>query len=106
MKIVETLPLSEAVVGLRLAAAVLDDGGNVLVPAGVELSESLLQGLQRREVAEVSVEREVEEDPAAQAAYRAKLTAQLDHVFRKAGDGEETRALYQAVLDYRMEHRS
>jgi len=106
MKVVETLPLSEAVVGLRLAAAVLDEGGHVLVPAGVELSVGMLQGLQRREITEVAVEREVEEDPAAQAAYLAKLTTQLDHLFRKAGDSDETRALYQAVLDYRMEHRS
>jgi len=106
MKVVETLPLSEAAIGMRLAVAVLDEAGHVLVPAGAELSEGMLQGLQRREIAEVSVEREVEEDPATQAAYRAKLTAQLDHVFRKAGDGDETRALYQAVLDYRMEHRS
>ncbi|KXB28971.1 hypothetical protein AT959_19290 [Dechloromonas denitrificans] len=106
MKVVEILPLSDAVVGLRLAAAVLDEAGHVLVPAGAELSESILQGLQRREIAEISVEHDVEEDPAAQAAYRAKLAAQLDHIFRKAGDGDETRALYQAVLDYRMEHRS
>lgn len=105
MKVVETLPLNEAVAGMRLAAAVLDEAGHVLVPAGAELSESMLQGLQRRDVVEVVVEREVEEDPAAQAAYRAKLTAQLDHLFRKAGDADETRALYQAVLDYRMEHR-
>lgn len=105
MKVVETLPLNEAAAGMRLAAAVLDEAGHVLVPAGAELSESMLQGLQRRDVVEVVVEREVEEDPAAQAAYRAKLTAQLDHLFRKAGDADETRALYQAVLDYRMEHR-
>lgn len=105
MKVVETLPLSEAAAGMRLAAAVLDEAGHVLVPAGAELSEGMLQGLQRRDVVEVAVEREVEEDPAAQAAYRAKLTAQLDHLFRKAGDADETRTLYQAVLDYRMEHR-
>lgn len=105
MKVVETLPLSEAVAGLRLAAAVLDGAGHVLVPAGAELSAGILQGLQRREIAEVAVERDVEEDPAAQAACLAKLAAQLDHVFRKAGDSDETRALYQAVLDYRMEHR-
>jgi hypothetical protein len=106
MKIVETLPIGEVVPGMYLAQAVMDDGGRVLVPAGAEVSESMLNSLQRRDVAELTVEREVEEDPAEREAFRAKLVEHLDRLFRKAGDAAETRVLYQSILDFRLEHRS
>jgi hypothetical protein len=50
--------------------------------------------------------REIQEDAAEREAYRLKQVAELDRVFRKAGDGAETMVLYQAILDFRMEHRS
>lgn len=33
----------------------------------------------------------------------AATKTQLDQLFRQAGNGNETRTLYRAVLDYRME---
>lgn len=103
MKVPETIATGDARPGLRLAEAVIDASGQVLVPVGCELTESILHGLQRREVTTLTVEREVEEEPAAREARRAAAVAQLDRLFRKAGNGEETRQLYQAVLDFRME---
>lgn len=103
MKVPETIAIGDARPGLRLAEAVTDAVGQVLVPAGSEVTESMLQGLQRREVMTLTVEREVEEDPAAREARRASVVAQLDRLFRRAGDGTETRQLYQAVLDFRLE---
>lgn len=105
MKTIETLPLAEVAAGMTVAGAVLDGSGRVLVPAGAEVTESMLLGLQRREIESLRVEREVEEDPAAREAYRLKLVAQLDRLFRQAGEGAEMRTLRQAVLDYRMERR-
>ncbi|MFZ2267054.1 MAG: hypothetical protein WAV95_05705 [Azonexus sp.] len=102
MKVQAWLPLGEVVVGMRLAEAVVDAAGQVLVPAGTEISESLLHGLQRREVAAIRVEREVTEDPAELELRRARLAAQLDLLFRQAGEGVGTRQLYQAVLDYQL----
>lgn len=103
MKEIVSLPLGEVTAGMQVAEAVLDAGGHVLVPAAAEVSESMLHGLARREIAEIRVVREVVEDAAASEARRARLARQLDQLFRKAGDGAETRLLYQAILDYRME---
>lgn len=102
----ETLAIGDVQPGWRLAVAVIDDTGRVLVPAGAELTESMLHGLKRREIAELLVEREVEEDPAAGQARRARMEEQLDQLFRKAGDGVETRVLYQTLLDFRLEHHA
>lgn len=106
MKTQVSLALAEVEVGMRLAVAVIDEGGHILVPAGVEISDSILHGLQRREVAEIVVEREREEDPAQREERRLRTTAQLDQLFRKAGDGAETRQLYQAILTYRLEDKA
>lgn len=106
MKIHEKLPLDQVELGTFLAEPVIDEMGRVLVPGGSELTESILRSLARREITELSVLREVEEDAAEREAYRLKRVEELDKVFRKAGDGVETRALYQAILDCRMENRS
>ncbi|WP_265942594.1 hypothetical protein [Dechloromonas sp. A34] len=103
MKVLESIAIDDAQPGMRLAEAVADAMGQVLVPAGSELTESMLQGLRRREIAALTVEREIEEDSAAREARRARVVEQLDQLFRKAGDGAETRQLYQAILDFRLE---
>lgn len=103
MKVVESLPLEDVMPGVILAAPVLDAGGHVLVPAGAELTESLLASLARRDVATLTITRELQEDPAARAARIALVTASLDRLFRRAGDGEASRALYRAVLAFRAE---
>ena len=106
MNVVESRVLAEIRPGMRLAEDVSDGAGRVLVPAGCELTESTLLGLERRGIESLRVLSEVEEDPEAREAYRAQTCAQLDQLFRKAGDGHETKLLYQAILDFRMEHRS
>lgn len=106
MKIQETLPISDVLPGMCLAAAVTDDAGRVLVPAAMELTESMLHGLVRRNILELLIEREVEEDPAAAQARRAKIEETLAHRFRKAGDGAGTKSLYQAVFDFSLEHQA
>lgn len=104
MKNLVTLAITEAQPGMRLAEDVLDGSGRVLVPGGSELTDSILSGLARRDIATLTVEREIEEEPAARVARQAKTVAHLDHLFRNAGHGPETRQLYDAILDFRMEH--
>ena len=104
MRVVDYLALDALVSGMKVAEAVVDKGGSVLVPAGAEITESMLSGLRRREVAGVKVEFEVAEDPALAEARRVATAASLDQIFRKAGDAPETRTLYQAVLNYRLEN--
>jgi len=102
MKVVELLALDVVQAGMKVAEAVLDHAGKMLVPAGAEVSEVMLNGLRRREVASLKVEREVEENPAALEARRAMETGRLERIFRQAGDAVETRTLFQAVLNHRM----
>jgi len=104
MKTIQHLALEALQPGMKVAEAVLDKSGNVLVPAGAEITDSMLTGLGRREVAGVKVEVEVAEDPVATEARRIATTASLDRIFRQAGDTQEARTLYQAVLDYRLEN--
>jgi hypothetical protein len=103
MKVREVIAIGDARPGMRLAVAVADHAGQVLVPAATELTESLLHSLRRREIAELTVEAEVEEDPAAREARRATARKQVDHLFRGAGDGAATKELYQCLLAFRSE---
>lgn len=97
------LGLEEVNIGLKLADPVVDANGQMLVPAGTEITESLLQGLQRRGIETLAVEQEIEEDPLQREARRVRLSGHLDHLFRKAGQGMATREIYAAVLQYRLE---
>jgi hypothetical protein len=105
MKKLETLPVDLLEPGMQVASALVDEGGRVLLPEGVELSEITIASLRRRGIREVCVEREVEEDPVVLEHHRRQVTEKLDRLFRHAGQGSETRALYQVVARYRMEHR-
>jgi hypothetical protein len=104
MRMLEVLALDAVQPGMKVAEAVVDDGGRVLVPVGAEVTEAMLAGLGRRDIASIKVEHEVEEDPVAREAHRAVIVSRLDRIFRKAGDAAETRTLYQAVLDHRLEN--
>lgn len=106
MKKLETLTLEQLRPGMRVASALVDEGGLVLLPAGVELSEGTIASLQRREVREVQVELEVDDDPEAVERHRHQVKEKLDRLFRNAGDSSETRGLYEAVAKYRLEQRA
>lgn len=106
MKKLETLPVQQLQSGMRVASALADEGGRVLLPEGAELSETTIAALERRGIETVCVELEVEEDPAALERHRRQVTERLDWLFRHAGEGGETRALYEVVAKYRMERRS
>lgn len=105
-KTLSQLPLEEVLPGMVVAAPIIDAGGRVLLPAGSTLSEGVITSLARRDIASLTVEVEVPLDPAEAEARRARIKAQLDHLFRHAGEGEEMHALYGAILDFSLEHRS
>ena len=71
MRMLEVLALDAVQPGMKVAEAVVDDGGRVLVPVGAEVTEAMLAGLGRRDIASIKVEHEVEEDPVAREAHRA-----------------------------------
>lgn len=102
---IERLSIDATRPGMRLAEAVLDEQGHVLVPVGKELDESLLAGLGRRGILTLAVESEIVEDEAQRQRRLDGLQAELDRRFRHAGSGRETRTLYQAVFDFLAERQ-
>lgn len=102
MKKTQIVALEDALVGATLAMDVVDEGGRVLMPAGSELTEAARAGLQRREIASVTVEVGDTRDPAETAARQVRIETQLARLFRHAGEQVETRALHQAVLNHRL----
>lgn len=99
----ELLAIADVQPGMRLAVAVSDDAGRLLVPAATELTEAALESLRRRGIFQLQIEREVTVDPAVLASQRVEIEEQLARLFRNAGEGAETRTLYQAVLAFRLE---
>lgn len=107
MKCIEELAVSALLPGMVVGEAVVDDAGRILIPAGVELTENHIASLVRRELCVVKIEREVVENPLEREAYRLGLIERMDQIFRHtAEDDQVSRALYQAIFDYRMEQRS
>lgn len=105
MQQVVALEISALQPGMTVAEPVMDAAGRVLLPVGAILSDSAIAGLARREIGKVGILQEVALAPEELAALRGRVAGQLDHVFRKAGEGPATRALYEAVLAYRLEER-
>lgn len=101
----DVVALGDARPGMRLSAPVADRAGQVLVPAGAELTENLLQALLRREIATICVEREIGEDLATREARLAAVRTEVDRLFRAAGDGMATSVLHQCIVDFRSETR-
>lgn len=96
------IDIDAAAAGMVLAASVSDHQGNLLLPAGSVLSETMLTSLRRRAIAAVPV---CDDKVTAQdlEAERARLSADLDLLFRAAGSSAAAAALRQGVSSYRME---
>ena len=114
-----TVSLDAAMAGQRLAGAVLDDRGQVLVNAGSELTLSMVQALLRRGVKQVCVARgdialrPAQADPQAAAneeaqnvdpqTRRERASARVAHLFRHATQRGQLNPLMHSVLQYRLE---
>ena len=103
MSVQDRVALQDARPGMRLGEPVTGRGGQILVPAGTELTESLLQALAQRGISAIIVECETGEDPAVREARLAGLRQAVDRLFRKAGEGVATKALYRCILNFRAE---
>lgn len=103
MIVQKIMDIADAEPGMRLAVAVADDSGRVLLPVAAVLSDGILQSLQRRGITFLHIEREEAVNPAVLAARRADVEQKLARLFRTAGDGAETKTLHQAVLAFRLE---
>ena len=102
-----SIALDQATVGMSLAAQLLDDSGNVLLPAGAVLSAAILNKLERRGIATLTVTMEAESDPHAALADQAEAEAErerrqarLAHLFRHSAAEGATGQLVELLLNY------
>ncbi|MBI5108582.1 MAG: hypothetical protein HZA62_07520 [Rhodocyclales bacterium] len=98
------VPLASVAPGARLAAAVVGADGHVLMTAGSQLTEAILEGLAARGVVAVAIEAPRGEPELAAARDGARQ--RLVHLFRGCDldeDGGAARMLFDAVLERRLE---
>ncbi len=100
---IHTLALDRVVPGMVLGADLRDAHGATLLAVGTELSESHLASLQRRDVRQAVIAVRVELSEAEWETRRDEIRARVRHLFRRTGEGEADRVLYQTILEYRLE---
>ena len=99
------LDLDDAEPGMILSNTLLDAHGGVLLPSGVELTESVLTSLRRRGIDQVTVvnDRVSEADLALE---RERLQKILANLFRNCEDKGASDSLRQSITQYRMGDKS
>ena len=101
----QLIQLAQATPGMVLSDLLLDRQGQMLLPQGAVLTESVLASLGRHGVEMVPVL--LAGADAAPAPDQAAVQARLDHVFRRHERGNDddwaTGILRQYVEDYRLE---
>jgi hypothetical protein len=103
------LALAEVRPGMMLSDVLLDKQGQVLLPEGTVLTESMLALLPRHAVETLPILFQQPEsvDPEITAAMLAEREARLDHLFRKnvADDAQDwaTGILRHYVKDFRLQ---
>lgn len=104
LKRYRSVALDEVEEGAQLYEQVADRQGNVLLPAGAELTGSMIRSLERRGIESVIV---VDDSVSAEALAQAReeIGARLDQLFSKSS-GRASAALRQLVLEYRLEQLS
>lgn len=98
-----TLALDRVTPGMVLGADIQDVHGATLLAAGTALSDSHLASLQRRDVRQAVIEVRENLSEAERDALRVEVGARLRYLFRRTGEGEIDRVLYQTILEYRLE---
>lgn len=100
------LPLAAVQPGMVLSDELLDQQGQVLLPAGTVLTERMLERLPAHGVESLAVRDDAPADPAHSAAQRQAQRARIAQLFRRhaADDGEDwaANALRALVTDFRL----
>ena len=101
------IELDQAVVGMTLAAALLDAHGGVLLPRDAALTDGTLASLRRRGVQRCVVWAAADAvDPAQLAREREQRMRRLERLFRHSGDDAGAELLLRVLRDYRMRERA
>lgn len=95
------ITLDEAGPGMTLSDDLLDEHGQILLPAGAVLTETSIAGLRRREVDTVPIQGDeiAEVDAASVERHRIRLA----HLFRNHREDDlATEILRQFVVKFRL----
>ena len=95
------IELDDAVPGMTLSDAVVDNQGGVLLPGGTTLTETMLSSLRRRGIDYLSIVNDKLSD-ADLAAERERLQQRLVQLFRKCNNQGAGNLLLQSVTQYRL----
>ena len=99
---VKTVSLDLLLPGAVLGDNVHDDAGRVLLRSGAIVTESSIDALRRRGIVSVAVELAAVQSPEHLAHERVQLEVRLQEAFRRAGQSEANRQLWQAALEYKL----
>lgn len=98
---IEQAALEDIEPGARLAAAVCDAAGKVLLAEGAELTQGLVASLRKRGLSHVPVAVETSCSPEELSAQKEQIESRVAWLFRNGGDPLMDR-LREAVLEYRL----
>lgn len=102
---IEQTALEDIEPGARLAAAVCDATGKVLLAEGAELTQSLISSLLKRGVSHVPVAVETSCSPEELTAQKEQIERRVDWLFRNSVSDPLMGRLREAVLEYRLKAR-
>jgi hypothetical protein len=98
------MALEQVQPGMVLARPVLDPMGHFLLPENVELSAATIETLKRHEVTEIWVDAPGQgSDEGAKAPFRQ---LRLERLFRRIGESEDDRFLFNLMTRYRATEAS
>jgi len=106
MNRVALIPLVQAKPGMTLEKDVRNSLGQVLLKAGMVLSESSISSLEHKNIGHVSVLQDDVRNEEELLAERNKLIERINSIFQNVSQDGTMGALKQMILDYRLEKLS
>ena len=100
------ISLAQAKAGMKLEKDVCNSLGQVLLKAGMVLSESSISSLEHKNIGHVSVLQDDMRNEEELFAERNKVTERINSIFQNVPQDGTMGALKQMILDYRLEKLS
>lgn len=98
---IKPIPIALAKAGMKMGKSMCNSQGQILLMAGIVLSDQALDSLRRRGVATIPILVEEVRSEDELCAERANVLDRLNWLFRNRVDNNCL--LYHLILEYRME---
>ncbi|MFZ6726373.1 hypothetical protein ACO0K2_12855 [Undibacterium sp. MH2W] len=96
------LPLANVTEGMMLAEDLLDKVGHILLPAGTQLTASMLQSIGHHHILQLCVQMDDADALEVKKEQQEKL-ARVERLFRTQENQEPAKTLKQYLVHYREE---